>query len=244
MPISVTKQALVTGQLDEFLHNFFHSGEILPRFESEFMAVWQERRHEFVHNNIVAECPVGTVRYYLRCRGVVVRPTGTLRWPAKLKEPKRPCATTEGTGVTATTASMDQCLARVISKLRDLGGAAQMSKIGGLVWTKQDRTNFGRFTEFVALWPKVFDVQEGFLRLIEVQTSLALPYSPAQSRAASTTSAGSASWADIMDEEEGEGLAPVLPFLYQFKRMERKADDAASCTSDDASSTWSGDESS
>mmetsp|Transcript_71767 Transcript_71767/g.164566 ORF Transcript_71767/g.164566 Transcript_71767/m.164566 type:complete len:193 (+) Transcript_71767:44-622(+) len=175
MPISVTKQALVTGQLDEFLNNYFHSGEVLPRFESEFMSVWQERRHEFVHNNTVADCPAGTVRYYLRCRGVVVRPTGTLRWPAQLKEPKRPCTAAQGTSAVAMTPSADQCFAKVLAKLKELGGAAQMSKIGGLVWTKQDRTELGRFTEFVALWPKVFCLQTDFLRLIDTQAPLDIP---------------------------------------------------------------------
>mmetsp|Transcript_40982 Transcript_40982/g.89293 ORF Transcript_40982/g.89293 Transcript_40982/m.89293 type:complete len:243 (+) Transcript_40982:44-772(+) len=241
MPISVTKQVLVTGQLDEFLHNFFHSGEILPRFESDLMAVWQDRRHEFVHNNTVADCPVGTVRYYLRCRGVVVRPTGTLRWPTQLKEPKRPCTATQGTAPAVTTPSVDRCFAKVLATLQELGGAAKMSKIGGLVWTKQDRTDFGRFTEFVALWPKVFSVHDDFLRLIEANAPLDVCHLRTSSPTVSST--GSASWADIMDEEDDEGLAPLLPFLCQFKRAERKTDDAASCTSDDASSTWSGDES-
>mmetsp|Transcript_71768 Transcript_71768/g.164569 ORF Transcript_71768/g.164569 Transcript_71768/m.164569 type:complete len:238 (+) Transcript_71768:44-757(+) len=236
MPISVTKQALVTGQLDEFVHNYFHSGEVLPRFESEFLTVWQERRHEFVHNNTVADCPAGTVRYYLRCRGVVVRATGTLRWPAQLKEPKRPCTVAQGTAPVVTTPSVDRCFAKVLAKLKELGGAAKMSKIGGLVWTKQDRTELGRFTEFVALWPKVFYVQSDFLRLIDAQATT-------RTQSPAVSSPGSASWADMMDDEDDEGLAPLLPVLCQFKQPECKADYAASCASDDASSTLSGDES-
>jgi len=47
----------------------------------------------------------------------------------------------------------------------------------------------------------------------------------------------------MMDDEDDEGLAPLLPVLCQFKQPECKADYAASCASDDASSTWSGDES-
>mmetsp|Transcript_106817 Transcript_106817/g.244641 ORF Transcript_106817/g.244641 Transcript_106817/m.244641 type:complete len:227 (+) Transcript_106817:44-724(+) len=204
MPISVVKQVLVTEHLDSFLQQLV-SNCCLPSAEGELLKLW-EAYQALLFNSV--ECPVGTVRYYLRCRGVVLRPSGALRWPRVLKPAKRAAAPSDGHGPDAGISS-EECLQRVVEALREAGGQASVGRVGGQVWSKSDRVQCGRFTEFIAAWPQIFEISGGQLRLLSPNDESRQKGAAYQicAVAKSTFRVASPSWADMTEAEWEEAKA-------------------------------------
>eukprot|EP00451_Oxyrrhis_marina_P024892 CAMPEP_0204343292 /NCGR_PEP_ID=MMETSP0469-20131031/24798_1 /ASSEMBLY_ACC=CAM_ASM_000384 /TAXON_ID=2969 /ORGANISM="Oxyrrhis marina" /LENGTH=281 /DNA_ID=CAMNT_0051328369 /DNA_START=66 /DNA_END=911 /DNA_ORIENTATION=+ len=239
MPISVSKQSLVTSTLDEFLSVLLEQVESPPRSESEFLQLWMEWQKTLEnHGRPTVKCPICTVRYYLRCRGVVAK-NGTLGWPATLRPLTRAHPATPSPAVEATKSpveaksEMTTRIARVVAALQAAGGVATLSFIGGSSWSKDDRAAVGRFSMFVTAWPEMF-------RLIDTVLHLApglLNADPLQTatiamaaRAANTTADSPSFTPDCADDGKASESASTVADYEQLTDFTASGDSASECS--------------
>mmetsp|Transcript_59921 Transcript_59921/g.160442 ORF Transcript_59921/g.160442 Transcript_59921/m.160442 type:complete len:448 (-) Transcript_59921:351-1694(-) len=186
MPVTLTKQATITAALGKFLQAIIESGETLPGTLNELSDRWTVYYQEITGEHVT--CPLGTIRYYLRCRGVVVRRSGTLRWKedqpsevATLEETKPELVRQVVTANEWSTGAERRCvavryirhmdstvdgIAQIVSVLQQAGGALPLCGMGGRVrWTRDQRFRLGRLTRFISDWPRVFESSEEVVRL-------------------------------------------------------------------------------
>mmetsp|Transcript_10363 Transcript_10363/g.26394 ORF Transcript_10363/g.26394 Transcript_10363/m.26394 type:complete len:283 (+) Transcript_10363:25-873(+) len=162
MPVTVTRQMQVSAAMASFLeHLASHTGPVhLPATQAEFYVMWQDFQSQ--HNPEVAPVATspGTVRFYLRARGVKVDNVGALRWPAAFRmsatAPRALQATRVVLGVRGE--DIQDKIEQVVNAIRAQGGTVSMGRLGGQMWSKEDRVKFGRFAQFLGSWPEVFTI--------------------------------------------------------------------------------------
>lgn len=170
MPVTLTKQASITAALGNFLQAFGESNDSLPANLTELSERWTTYYQKMTGERVT--CPLGTVRYYLRCRGVVVRRSGTLRWHddrSGVQVADKP-SEQKGSAVRHTRHihSAEEGIAQIVSVLQQAEGSLPLCRIGGRVrWTRDQRFRHGRLTRFIARWPLVFESSDGVVQLTD-----------------------------------------------------------------------------